>query len=73
MEEETKQSKEKKVRVATHPKVESVDLNTTPPPPCPTQTVHEEVPNSIFVPPTFPYMQALFEKLKQEFDKDKDL
>ena len=73
MEEETKQSKEKKVRVATHRKVESIDLNTTPPPPCPTQIVQEEVPNPNYVPPTIPYMQALSEKLKQKFDKYKDL
>ena len=71
MEEEAKQSKTKKVRVSTLPEVDSVDLTTTPTPPSPNQIVQEEVPNQTSVPPTIPYMQALSEKIKQKFDKDK--
>ena len=71
MEEEEMQSKEKKVRIATPPKFESIDLNTTPPSPSPTQIVQEEVPNPTFVTPT--YMQALSENIHTKFDKDTDL
>ena len=56
MEEEEKKSKAKKVRVATPPEVDLVDLTTTPPPPSPTQIVQEEVPSLTSIPPIIPYM-----------------
>ena len=73
MEEEAKQAKSKKVRVTTPPEFDSVDLTSTPLHPSPTQIVQEEISNLTFFSTPNPYREALFEKLKEKFDKDVDL
>ena len=68
-----KQEKYKKVRVTTPPEVNSIDLNSTPPPPYPTKIVQEEIPNPTVFSSSNPYIYVMPKILKENFDKDADL